>query len=176
LDCLVNNVGTNIRSRIEDSTEADYETMLRTNIDSSFFLCKDFFGALKESEGCVVNISSAAGIRSSGTGSIYALTKGAMCQLTLALACEWGRHNIRVNCVCPWMTFTPLLREAVKNDPSQIDAAKKWTPLKRLAEPEEIASAVTFLCLPASSYITGQIVAVDGGLSAQGFQGPCARL
>ena len=70
-----------------------------------------------------------------------------------------------MNCVAPWMTFTPLLKEAVKKDPSQIEEAVAWTPLKRLAVPEEIASTVAFLCLPASSYITGQIVAVDGGIS-----------
>jgi len=148
---------------------------MSTNIDSCFFLLKELFPLLKETKGCVVNIASIAGIRSSGTGSIYAATKGAMIQLTRALACEWGGHGIRVNCVCPWMTFTPLLKEAVKNDPSQIKEAASWTPLKRLAEPEESGAAVAFLCLPASSYVTGQVLAVDGGLSAQGFQGPCAK-
>ena len=176
LDILVNNVGTNKRAKIENTTEEEYRTMMRTNVDSCFFLCKNCFPLLKETQGCVVNVASVAGIRSSGTGSIYATTKGAMVQLTRALACEWGGLNIRVNCVCPWMTFTPLLREAVKDDPSQIAEAAAWTPLKRLAEPEESGSVVAFLCLPASSYVTGQIIAVDGGLSAQGFQGPCIKL
>ena len=175
LDCLINNVGTNKRAKIEDSTEEDYHNMMRTNIDSCFFLLKHMFPLLKKSKGCVVNVASVAGIRSSGTGSIYAATKGAMVQLTRALACEWGGLGIRVNCVCPWMTYTPLLKEAVKNDPSQIAEAAAWTPLKRLAEPEESGATVAFLCLPASSYVTGQIISVDGGLSAQGFQGPCAK-
>ena len=176
LDCLVNNVGTNKRSKIEESSTEDYYNMLRTNLDSCFFLCKELFPLLKSSDSAaVVNVAAVAGIASSGTGSIYAATKGAMVQLTRALACEWGGHGIRVNCVAPWMTFTPLLKEAVKKDPSQIEEAVAWTPLKRLAVPEELASTVAFLCLPASSYITGQIVAVDGGISAQGFQGPCAK-
>ena len=175
LDILVNNVGTNKRAKIEESTVEDYRNMMRTNIDSCFFLLKQFFAQLKETRGRVVNVASVAGIRSSGTGSIYAATKGAMVQLTRALACEWGGHGINVNCVCPWMTYTPLLKEAVKNDPSQIAEAAEWTPLKRLAEPEESGATVAFLCLPASSYITGQIISVDGGLSAQGFQGPCAK-
>lgn len=176
LDCLINNVGSNKRARIEESSDDDYHRMMRTNLDSCFFLSKTFFPLLRDSKGCVVNVASVAGVRSSGTGSIYAATKGAMVQLSRALACEWGRHGVRVNCICPWMTFTPLLREAVAKDPGQITEAAAWTPLQRLAEPEESAAAVAFLCLPASSYITGQVICVDGGLSAQGFQGPCAKM
>ena len=176
LDCLVNNVGTNKRAPIEDSTEEDYEVMMKSNLDSCFFLCKIFSENLSKSNGCVVNIASVAGVSSSGTGSIYAATKGAMIQLTRALACEWGARNVRVNCVAPWMTYTPLLKEATRSDPSSLEKAMKWTPMQRLAEPEESAAAVAFLCLPASSYITGQIIAVDGGLTAQGFQGPTFKI
>lgn len=177
LDCLVNNVGTNRRRSIEESTLDDYRTLLSTNVDSCFFLCKSFSSALKRSGGqaSVVNVASVAGLRSSGTGSIYAMTKGAMIQLTRSLACEWARSGVRVNCVAPWMTMTPLLREAVAKDPSQIAKASSWTPMGRLADPEETAGAVAFLCLAASSYITGQVLCVDGGISAQGFAGPCCN-
>ena len=74
------------------------------------------------------------------------------------------------------MTYTPLLKEATRSDPSSLEKAMNWTPMQRLAEPEESAAAVAFLCLPASSYITGQIIAVDGGLTAQGFQGPTFKI
>jgi len=80
-----------------------------------------------------------------------------------------------VNCVCPWMTFTPLLQQALEKDPHGADDATAWTPLGRLAEPHEQAACVAFLCLPASSYVTGQVLACDGGIDAQGFNGPCAR-
>lgn len=176
LDCLINNVGTNKRATIEESTEQEYETMVKTNLDSCFFLCKIFAQHLSKTNGCVVNVASVAGVASSGTGSIYAATKGAMIQLTRALACEWGARNVRVNCVAPWMTYTPLLKEATKEDPSSLEKAIRWTPMQRLAEPEESGAAVAFLCLPASSYITGQILAVDGGLTAQGFQGPTFKI
>jgi len=121
----------------------------------------------------IVNISSAAGVQSSGTGIAYGMSKAALNQLTRALACEWAARNIRVNAVTPWMTMTPLLQQAVKDNPSQLDKVKAWTPMHRLAEASEIAAPVVFLLMPASSYITGQVLGVDGGLTAQGFDGPC---
>ena len=69
--------------------------------------------------------------------------------------------------------MTPLLEEAIQSNPSQLDKVQAWTPMHRLAQPEEIAAPVCFLLLPASSYITGQVLGVDGGLTAQGFAGPC---
>ena len=174
LDGLVNNVGTNVRKAIHEASEEEYHNMMRTNIDSCWFLCKMCKPLLERSSyGSVVNISSAAGLRSTGTGSVYAMTKAAMVQLTKNLACEWGPLGIRVNCVCPWMARTPLLEEAVKNNPQQLEDVKHATPLARLGEPEDTAAAVAFLCMPAAAYITGQVISVDGGLYAQGFRGPC---
>eukprot|EP00933_Yihiella_yeosuensis_P081406 TRINITY_DN95003_c0_g1_i1.p1 TRINITY_DN95003_c0_g1~~TRINITY_DN95003_c0_g1_i1.p1 ORF type:complete len:299 (-),score=58.89 TRINITY_DN95003_c0_g1_i1:463-1359(-) len=174
LDGLVNNVGTNQRKPIHEATEEEYYTMMRTNIDSCWFLCKMFKPMLEKSAGAsVVNVSSVAGIRSTGTGSVYAMTKAAMAHLSLSLACEWGPLGIRVNCVCPWMARTPLLEEAVRKNPQQLEDVKRVTPLSRLGEPEDTAGAVAWLCMPASNYVSGQVIAVDGGLSAQGFRGPC---
>jgi Tropinone reductase 1 len=105
------------------------------------------------------------------------MSKAALNQFTKILACEWAARKIRVNAVTPWMTMTPMLEEAVKKNPSQpdsqLDKVKAWTPMHRLASPEEIAGPIVFLSLPASSYITGQVLGVDGGLTAQGFDGPC---
>lgn len=78
-----------------------------------------------------------------------------------------------MNTIAPWLTMTPLLQEAIKDNPSQLDKVNEWTPLGRTAEPEEIAAGITFLLMPAASYITGQTISVDGGLSANGFAGPC---
>jgi len=157
-----------------DVPEEEYRSITSTNMDSCWFLCKMFMPLLKRSERpSVVNVASAAGVRSTGTGTIYAMTKAAMAHLSVALSCEWGPLGIRVNCVCPWMARTPLLEEAVKKNPQQLEDVKRSTPLGRLGEPEDTASLVAFLCLPASGYITGQVISVDGGLSAQGFRGPC---
>ena len=175
LDGLVNNVGVNMRRPIQEQSAEEYYTMVRTNMDSAFFLCQQLFPLLQAASlSCsVVNVSSAAGVQSSGTGIAYGMTKSALNQMTRGLACEWAQHNIRVNAVTPWMTMTPLLQDAVKQNPSQLDKVQQWTPMHRLADPSEIAAPVVFLLMPASSYITGQILGVDGGLTAQGFEGPC---
>jgi len=172
---LVNNVGVNIRKPILEQSADEYNTILRTNVDSCYFLCKDFFPLFEKSGqgSTIVNVSSAAGIQSSGTGCAYGISKAALNHLTRILACEWAARKIRVNAVCPWMTMTPMLEEAVKENPDQLKKVKQWTPMNRLADAKEIAAPIVFLCLPASSYITGQVLAVDGGLSCQGFDGPC---
>ena len=173
---LVNNVGINIRKPIMEQTEDEYSSMMKTNVDSAYFLsrmCADLFDTSLPGGAAIVNVSSAAGVQSSGTGAVYGMTKAAINQFTKILACEWAARKIRVNCVTPWMTMTPMLEQAVQKNPAQLDKVKAWTPMHRLASAEEIANPVVFLCLPASGYITGQVLGVDGGLTAQGFDGPC---
>jgi Tropinone reductase 1 len=169
---LINNVGTNIRKTIAEQTEDEYRKMMTTNVESAYFLCR-LFSDLFSKGATIVNVSSAAGVQSSGTGAVYGMSKAALNHFTRILACEWASRDIRVNGVSPWMTMTPMLEDAVKKNPSQLDKVKAWTPMHRLAAPEEIAGPIVFLCLPASSYVTGQILGVDGGLTAQGFDGPC---
>ena len=178
LDILVNNVGTNKRKPVAEATAAEYNDMVATNQTSAYFLCQAFLPQLKAAaavseDASVVNISSLAGLRSSGTGVIYAMTKAAMNHMSEALACEWAAYGIRVNAVCPWMARTPLLEAAVAKDPAQLATVCEATPLGRLGAPEDSGGAVAFLCLPAAAYITGQVLAVDGGTAAQGFKGPC---
>lgn len=177
---LVNNVGMNVRKGVLEQTKEEYDQMLRTNIDSTYFLCREFYFMLLEGAkaagiggSSVVNVASAAGVQSSGTGSAYGLSKAAMIHFSKTLACEWAKHNIRVNAIAPWQTWTPMLEEAVKANPESLDKVKEWTPLHRLCKAEEVASPVTFLLMPCSSYVTGQCLGVDGGLTAQGFDGPC---
>jgi Tropinone reductase 1 len=176
LDVLVNNAGTNIRKRVEEQSDAEYHTMVATNQDSAYFLCKLCLPLLRRSSRAnVVNVASLAGMRSSGTGVAYAMSKAAMIHMSEALACEWAPEGIRVNAVSPWMARTPLLEAAVRADPSQLDLVCDRTPIGRLGEPADTAGAVAFLCMPAAGYITGQVLAVDGGLCAQGFKGPCVK-
>lgn len=171
---LINNVGINARKPIMEQTPEEYHIMIRTNLNSAYFLCRMCADLFVPDGGTIVNVSSAAGVQSSGTGAVYGMTKAALNQLTKILACEWAAsRKIRVNAVTPWMTMTPMLQEAVHKNPAQLDKVHQWTPMHRLARAEEIADPVVFLCLPASSYMTGQVIGVDGGLTAQGFDGPC---
>jgi tropinone reductase I len=165
LDILVNNAGTNIRKRTADYTDDEYRHVRETNQDSVFAVCRAAYPALRAAGGAtVVNIVSIAALSVLGTGSPYAMSKAATLQLTRVLAAEWARDLIRVNAVAPWYIRTPLA-EPVLNDPARMAAILARTPAGRVGEPSEVAAVTAFLCLPASSYVTGQCVAVDGGFS-----------
>jgi tropinone reductase I len=187
---LVNNVGVNVRRSIVQQTTAEYDAIFRTNVDAAYYFTRDLythkcFATTRPPGGgaAIVNVSSAAGLASSGTGIAYAMSKAALNQFTKTLAMEWASCGIRVNAVAPWMTMTPLLEQATNSTAAgggggataALAHATNYTPLRRLAEPHEIAGPVVFLLLDASSYVTGQILAVDGGLTAQGYPGPCVQ-
>ncbi|KAL9181333.1 hypothetical protein ACHAXT_010138 [Thalassiosira profunda] len=184
LDVLVNNVGTNIRKPTKDYTAEDYEFVMKTNLQSVFELTKAMHPYLKR-EGArpwekafsldephdtssVINIGSVAGVTCIKSGTIYAMTKAAMNQLTGNLACEWGPDGIRVNCVTPWYINTPLAKQVLKNEAYKASVLER-TPLGRVGDPSEVASLVAFLCTRAAGYISGQVMSVDGGFSRNGY-------
>uniref|UniRef100_A0A2P2KDQ7 Uncharacterized protein MANES_10G026600 n=1 Tax=Rhizophora mucronata TaxID=61149 RepID=A0A2P2KDQ7_RHIMU len=169
LNILVNNVGTNIRKPTTEYTDEEFYKLMATNFESAYHLCQLAHPLLKASgAGSIVFISSVAGLCHIGSGSIYGPSKAAVNQLTRNLACEWAKDNIRTNCVAPWYIRTSLVEHLVKNR-EFVDNVVSRTPIQRVGEPEEVSSAVAYLCLPASSYITGQIISVDGGMTVNGF-------
>ncbi|PHT46654.1 Senescence-associated protein 13 [Capsicum baccatum] len=172
LNILINNVGTNLWKPTVEYTAEDYELMMSTNLESSFHMSQLAHPLLKSSgAGTIVFISSVAGlVHLSGT-SIYGATKGAMNQLTRNLACEWAKDGIRVNGVAPWYINTPLVQHVLA-DKAFMEGVVSRTPLGRVGEVEEVSSMVAYLCLPAASYVTGQVIAVDGGFTVYGFQQP----
>ncbi|KAJ7960153.1 Tropinone reductase-like protein [Quillaja saponaria] len=175
LNILVNNVGTNIRKPTIEYTAEEYSKLMNTNLESTYHLCQLAYPLLKASgAGNIVFISSVAGVVGIGSGTIYAVSKAAINQLTKNLACEWAKDNIRSNCVAPWYTRTSLVEHLLENK-EFVDEVLSRTPLQRIAEAHEVSSLVAFLCLPTASYITGQVISVDGGLTVNGFQ-PSIRI
>ncbi len=169
LDIFVNNVGTNIRKAIKDYNYNEYDHITDTNLRSAFELSRLLYPFLKRSESAnVVLVSSVAGQIHLKTGAIYAMTKAAINQFTKNLAVEWANDNIRVNAVAPWYIRTPLA-ETVLKDAAYKKSVLSRTPMNKIGEPEDVAAAVSFLCMPASAYITGQILCVDGGFTVNGF-------
>ncbi len=168
LDILVNNAGTNIRRKGIEYTDDEYRKIRELNMDSVFDLCRLAHPLLRASgDASVLNVASIAAFRHLGTGIPYAMTKAAIMHMTRGFAAEWAKDGIRVNAVAPWYIRTPLA-EPVLNDPVRLEKILATTPLARIGEPDEVASAAVFLCLPAASYITGQCLIVDGGFSVAG--------
>jgi len=169
LDIFVNNVGTNIRKSAENYSFEDYDFIMNTNLRSAFELSRLLYPFLKKSEqGNIVFISSVAGQIHLKTGAVYAMTKAAINQLTKNLAVEWAGDKIRVNAVAPWYINTPLAETVLKNSDYEKSVLDR-TPMNKIGEPEDVAAAVAFLCMPASAYITAQVISVDGGFTINGF-------
>jgi len=169
LDILVNNVGMNIRKKTIDYSSEEYDQIVNTNLRSAFELSQRLYPLIKESaQGNIINVSSVAGQKHIRTGSIYGMTKAAMIQLTKNLAGEWASDNIRVNAIAPWYINTPLAQTVLKNKEYYNEVVGK-TPMKKVGNPEDVAAAVAFLCMPAAAYITGQCISIDGGFTIFGF-------
>lgn len=166
LDILVNNAGTNIRKEAALYEPEEYQKILDTNLIAPFELTRKFFALLKRSgKASVINVASVAASQDVKSGAPYAMAKAGLLQQTRSLASEWAEKNIRVNAVSPWYTETPLVKPVMEQEERYAKIIAR-TPLKRFAQPEELASTIAFLAMDKASYITGQNLVVDGGLSA----------
>ena len=169
LQILVNNAGHNIRKATMDYNDGEWRSIFETNIFSAFELSRFAYPLLKQhANSSIVNVGSVSGLTHVRTGSPYGSSKAALHQLTKNLACEWASDGIRVNSVAPWYIRTRRTSNALAV-PEYLDEVLERTPMGRIGEPEEVAAAVAFLCMPAASYITGECISVDGGFMRYGF-------
>ena len=169
LSLLINNVGMNTAKPTLDYNDGELRGIIETNLISAFEMCRLAHPQLvQHANAGIVNVGSVSGLTSVRTGSPYGMSKAALHQLTRNLATEWAEDGIRVNAVAPWYIRTQRSEPALA-DPEYLDEVLERTPMKRIGEPEEVAAAIAFLCLPAASYISGECIAVDGGFLRYGF-------
>lgn len=173
IDALVNNAGVAMFQPLEQTDFATWRTTMATNLDGVFLCTQAAIPALKESRGSVVNVASISGLRASTLRVAYGASKAAVIHLTKQLAVELGDYGVRVNCVSPGPVKTKLA--AAVHSPDIIRAYYDAIPLNRSATEQDIAEAIVFLCSEKASFITGQMMAVDGGFDAAGVGLPALR-
>lgn len=163
-DVIVNNAGINDIHEIDAVTDDEIERMIATNLVAPIKLLRGLVGAMKEKQyGRIVNIASIWAVVSKGGRCIYSATKNGIHGVTNTLAVELAEDNILVNTVCPGFTLTELT--AKNNSPEEIAKIAEDIPMRRMAQPEEIAEVVYFLCSEQNTYLTGQKITVDGGFT-----------
>ena len=173
IDVLVNNAGVADFGKIEVTDLNRWNDVMRTNLDGAFMCSQKSISHLKKTKGCIINIASISGLRASTLRVAYGTSKAAIIQLTKQQAAELGEYGIRVNCVAPGPVKTKLAMAVHTQD--IIDAYHDAIPLNRYGTEIEIANAIYFLASEKASYVTGQILAVDGGFEATGVGLPSLR-
>jgi 2-deoxy-D-gluconate 3-dehydrogenase len=169
LDILVNNAGTSIRKPPEAYSAAEWHAVLDTNLTGAFFCSQAAHPAMKRvGGGKIINVGSMFAIFGSGYAAPYAASKGAVVQLTKSLAAAWARDNIQVNAVLPGWIDTALTRDARQQVAGLHERVLARTPAGRWGLPEDLAGIAVFLAAPASDFVTGAAIPVDGGFSASG--------
>lgn len=173
IDALVNNAGVADFGPIEETDYERWRRIMSINLDGTFLLSQAATDALKVTKGAIVNIGSISGLRASTLRVAYGTSKAAVIHLTKQQAAELGEYGIRANCVCPGPVRTKLAMAVHTQE--IIDSYHDAIPLNRYGTEDEIASVITFLCSAEASYVTGQIIASDGGFESTGVGLPALR-
>lgn len=172
IDVLVCNAATNpVFGPMVDASDDVFEKIMVTNVKSVFWLANMVLPGMAEQRGgAMIIISSIGALRGSSQLGLYATSKAAEAGMCRALACEWGPKNIRVNCIAPGLIRTDFAR-ALWEDETRRKAREALTPLRRIGEPKDIGGIAVFLASEAGSFITGQMIVADGGVTIAGERG-----
>jgi len=169
LDILINNAGINIRKQPHEYTLEEWQRVLASNLTSAFVASQAAYTHMRRAgSGKIVNIGSMMSVFGASFAAPYGASKGGIVQLTRSLACAWAKDNIQVNAVLPGWIDTALTRRAREEVSGLHERVLARTPAGRWGEPADMAGVAVFLCSPASDFITGTAIPVDGGYSVQG--------
>lgn len=168
INVLVNSAGTTWRSPIALFAEEQYDRVVNVNMKGTF-LCMKYAGIemLKRGGGSIINVGSSAGQNGMANSIAYCASKGAVAMLTKAAAIEWVKQGIRVNAIMPGTFKTPLLEECMRQEPNYAETLMRKHPIGRFGELEEIVGICVYLASDNSKFMTGDLIFIDGGLSAQ---------
>jgi 2-deoxy-D-gluconate 3-dehydrogenase len=167
IDLLVNNAGRALIKPAAEVTGAEWDALMSVNLTGTFFLTQQFGRhAIARRSGCVVTIASTHGMTGIAGRSVYGIAKAGLIQMTRMLAIEWAAHNVRANAIAPATVLTPSRAEML-SDPQARARMLARIPSGRFVTPEEVAAAVVYLASPEAASITGQVLAIDGGLTVQ---------
>lgn len=171
IDVVVNNAGIAVPDDFESSSHNDFDKIMNVNVKGVYNVSKSTLPHLKSSKGCIVNVSSVSGLAGDWGMCVYNTSKGAVSNMTRAMALDLAKDGIRVNAVAPSLTITEMT-SGMKENETLLNKFEERIPMARGAKPDEVADVIAFLSSNDARFVTGTIIPVDGGLSASNGQPP----
>lgn len=168
IDVVVNVAGIVPEGSVESCTEDEWDRVMRINVKSVYLMAHRAIPYLRETKGCMINITSTVAIKGVANRASYSASKGAVLSLSRSMAIEYAREGIRINCVCPGTVYSPSFQKRVESTPDPEAAMNRYVsrqPMGRLGEPEEIAQAILFAANPNVGFMTGANIIVDGAMT-----------
>ena len=169
IDVVCNIAGVDHLGKVDEGDIGEWRRIMSTDVDGVFFMCRETIAHLRESKGCIINMSSVSGIGGDWNHSFYNAAKGAVTNFTRALAMDEAANGVRVNAVNPSLVYTPMTAD-MKKQPELVAKFEQRIPMGRGAEPDDVAGVIAFLASDDARFVTGVNLPVDGGLSASNGQ------
>jgi len=166
LDVLANVAGVGGFRRLTETTLADWNRTIGVNLTGTFLTCQKAISHILETKGAIINVASVAGLKSHPFSAAYCASKGGIVTMTKALAVEYGRKGVRINCLCPGGVETPMIQQFQLPEGANPSVLQRIMPLGRMGQPPEIAGVIAFLASDDATYMNGSVVVVDGGMIA----------